>query len=297
MNLKFLTLGIWLALCLPQFTFAAQTQAVKKGEELYRMNCMACHQLETMVVGPSLIEIAHFYKGKPNEIVKWCMAPGKKRPETIAMPPMSHVGAEGLLQIATYILQATEGKVFVATKEKSDPYASFPVARVQRIFMPEVGPAAIAVSLNDQLHLCWDAGTCQLRTLWSGGYLDIWPVVKGNGDGLAKLKGNKLVYLTQGNPFGKDAKLQFKGYSMQAGLPIFKYELNGHKVSVSFKAVGKDAVAVHYQCDFQQAFTYKPNLSMGSWSSDKGELVDGQLKLSAAQGQNFVITFKAGGPS
>ena len=38
--------------------------------------------------------------------------------------------------------------------------------------MPGAGPAAIAVSLPNDLSYCWDAGSCRLRYAWQGEFLD-----------------------------------------------------------------------------------------------------------------------------
>ena len=65
---------------------------------------------------------------------------------------------------------------------------------VQRIFMPDAGPAAIAVAANDEWHFCWDAGPCRLRYVWKGDFIDEWPVWRGNGDAYAKVRGQVLLH-------------------------------------------------------------------------------------------------------
>lgn len=261
------------------------------------MFCMACHHLENLVVGPSLIEIAHLYRKQPEGIVKWSMNPGEKRKGGIRMPPMSHVGKEGLTDVAAYILKVTEGKTFKGNKKQGDPYAIFPKSKIQRMFMPDAGPAAIAVSVNDNLHFCWDAGTCQLRYVWKGDYIDPWPVLRGNGNGLTKILGDVFVKIDQGNPFGKEADLKFLGYKKQNGLPVFTYQLNHNEIEVSFEPGEQNSLKVHYKSDFKENFQFTPHLSSGSWSSNRGKVVDKTLLLTPEQGKTFTVTYSSGDES
>ena len=266
----------------------------KKGKALYKMHCMACHHLKKLVVGPSLIEITHIYKGKPNDIVKWSMNPGQKRKNSLRMPPMAHVGEKGLGDIAAYFFKATKGKTFRGNKSKPDPYSAFPKPKIQRMFMPDAGPAAIAVSLNENLHLCWDAGSCQLRYAWSGNYIDPWPVLKGNGNGLTIIKGEKFLKLRQGNSFNLNASIKFKGYKKRRGQPIFNFEVDQQPVTVNFEAVSDKQLKVHYKCSFNFNFSFTPQISLGSWVADKGKMKNGTLHLTPQEGQHFTITYKAG---
>lgn len=269
----------------------------ENGKKLFTLNCVACHQIDQMVVGPSLVEVAHIYKKNPKGIVKWSMNPGHKRKHLIKMPPMSHVGEKGLEDIASYIMEVTKGKKFKAKKKKpqNDPFEKYPVAKIQRMFMPDAGPAAIAVSLSDNLHFCWDAGTCQIRYAWTGDYIDLWPVVRGNGNGLVKIKGKKFLQLNKGNPFSENAELKFQGYKIKNGLPIFKYSLNDIDFEVSFKAESSEKLAVMFSSNTQKALKYSPKIDMGSWSSDKGKIKDSILNLSPEDSKNFTIIFSSGG--
>ena len=161
--------------------------------------------------------------------------------------------------------------------------------------MPDAGPAAIAVSLNENLHFCWDAGTCQIRYAWTGDYIDLWPVVRGNGNGLVKIKGKKFLNIDKGNPFSESAELKFHGYKINNGLPIFMYSLGEVDFEVSFKAESSDKLAVIFSSNSEKALEYSPKISMGSWSSDKGKIKDSTLSLKPEDSKNFKVTFSAGG--
>ena len=128
----------------------------------------------------------------------------------------------------------------VRGKARKDPFYTSPGMRrrpqVRRIFMPEAGPAAIAVAVNDDLHYCWDAGQCRLRYVWKGDFVDGWDVWKGNGNGLASIEG-EVLYREEASPLdlGTEAGTEagsprFRGYSLQDGLPTFRWEQGGTQV-------------------------------------------------------------------
>ena len=100
-----------------------------------------------------------------------------------------------------------------------------------RIFMPEASPAAIAVALKHGQNYCWDAGQCRLRYAWYGGFVDPWPVWRGNGHGLAKVLGTK--YWESDVPGSikigdSEAEPKFLGYRKVDGQPEFHYRVNVH---------------------------------------------------------------------
>ena len=101
---------------------------------------------------------------------------------------------------------------------------------IYRIFMPDASPAAIAVALPHGVSYCWDAGTCHLRYAWIGGFVDPMPVWKGNGNGLAKIIGNKFYVAPKDFPISAGTtdshKVQFKGYRKIDGHPEFHYTIN-----------------------------------------------------------------------
>ncbi len=98
-----------------------------------------------------------------------------------------------------------------------------------RIFMPDASPAAIAVALPHGVSYCWDAGTCHLRYAWIGGFVDPMPVWKGNGNGLAKIIGNKFYVAAKDSLIRVDDALhtvKFMGYRKKEGHPEFHYTIN-----------------------------------------------------------------------
>lgn len=219
----------------------------ESGEQLASTYCLACHQVDRQIVGPSFIEIARIHQGKPQDIVAWAMNPGKKRPETIQMPPMSFLGEEKLRQIADYILEVSVGRVEVVVEKDAGSQLPSLISsnrpKIQRIFMPEAGPAAIAVAMPGDLSYCWDAGVCQLRYVWKGQFIDPWPVWKGNGNGLASLEGEVVFHpdIQSVRAWPNLGTPKFLGYRLLQGLPEFHYQLGNLHVHEWIKPLAGNA--------------------------------------------------------
>ncbi len=271
--------------------------AAPDGEQLFITNCSACHQPEQSLVGPSLAEIRSLYLKKPEDFVKWSIAPVKKRPNVIEMPSMVHVGEEGLLAIHKHVMKISE-KLVDKKQGKGDPFEKSPTQsvrpQVQRIFMPQASPASIAVALDEKISLCWDAGPCRLRYVWTGGFIDGFPYWQGNGNALPKIIGTRR-YLENTSPFPSDVEPSFQGYEIKEGLPIFRYKIGALEVTEAFAplAVGEG---------FTRSFTIDPAPSTGltlkfpsdqkvELSSDKGTWSGSELTVPTAAAAAFTITF------
>lgn len=282
------------------FTFyisALVLQAAPDGAQLFTTNCAACHMPDQKVVGPSLVEIRTLYNGKPKDFVKWCVAPQKKRADAIEMPSMVHVGEEGLLAIYAHIMKASEGLSEKVQNQKGDPFVTSPVQmnrpQVQRIFMPDAGPAAIAIALDNDSSLCWDAGECRLRYAWIGGFIDGFPYWKGNGSELAKVIGT-VKYVESESPFGEMGEKKFLGYRMENGLPLLRYQIGGRDVTESFTA---EAGGKGFKRKFAMGKPPTEGMEMRfpsdqsvSYASDKGTWSGSLLKLTASDAEAFTIT-------
>lgn len=279
-------------------TFAAALSAAAAapdGKQLFTMNCSACHMLDQMVVGPSLVEMRGIYDGKPDEFVKWSIAPQKKRPGAIDMPSMVHVGEEGLRAIYEHVMEVSKGGV-EKKAEKGDPYAVSPAhaarPQVMRIFMPDASPASIAVALDDINSLCWDAGSSRLRYAWTGGFINGFPYWKGNGSSLAAILGT-VKYTEAASPFGADAPMKFHGYKVKGGLPVFRYTVGDRMVTEAYSPVGEGL-------GFIRSFTVSPpallvldfpEQSGVTVATDKGKLEGGKLTLTPAEASAFTLTY------
>lgn len=232
--------------------------------QVFQIQCAACHQVDQMVVGPSLVEIAGIYRNDPDGFVKWCIAPQHKRPGVIEMPSMAHLGEPVLRELHGYILEAAAGKT-EQKKVDGDPFA-VPAAQVkrpqvQRMFLPEASPAAIAVALPGDLSFCFDATECRLRYVWKGGFIDGWDYWKGNGSSLAKLDG-AVVYRESRFPLtwplaGEETPPKFLGYRVaKDGLPTFRYQRGGVTWAETIKPLSDGTgIERHFELDAGKAMT------------------------------------------
>jgi len=263
----------------------ASVVAAEDGKLLYEQNCAACHLPDQMVVGPSLIEITKLYGQKPKEFVAWAVKPQKKRNGVIEMPSMAHLGEEKLLAIRDYMLQASQG-----LKEKpaitKDPLAR--AARrpeVQRMFLPNVGPAAIAVALPGDLNFCFDAGDCRLRTVWRGDFLDCWAYYKSNGKATAALLGKALWQLPADESLQK--RVKFRGYAVDAtGLPTFEYERDGAQFREKIVAEGK-GLARRFEVTTTKPITFTLDPAT---TCSAGTILKDTLTLTPAEAKSFTLT-------
>lgn len=282
------------------FFFAAACSGVSAapdGAQLFTTNCSACHMLDQMVVGPSLAEIRGLYDGKREDFLKWCIAPQKKREGVIEMPSMVHIGEEGLQAIYAHVMEVAKG-VKEKKRAAGDPFAASPLylarPQVRRIFMPDAGPAAIAVALDQNNSLCWDAGECRLRYAWTGGFIDGFPYWRGNGSSVAALVGT-VKYVEEKSPFAGSGAVKFLGYSLKAQLPVFRYRVGERQVTESFSPV---ATGMGFQRNFSVTptpnaplvleFTQRDGVMI---TTDKGTLVGTKLTLAPADAAQFTLTF------
>lgn len=182
--------------------------------------------------------------------------------------------------------------------QANHPYT--PVAPyLYRIFMEDAGPAAIAVSLPQELSYCWDAGLCRLRYAWKGGFVDNTGIWKGHADAVAKIVGVIFYREITTSPLriGKADEIpvaDYKGYRLVNKYPEFHYTLNGTDVYelILPKEDGKGLIrkfripearkTVWLACAVNnESETYEA--SSGVWEKDK-------LKLSPEQARDFSVT-------
>lgn len=198
------------------------------------------------------------------------------------------------------------------TANKADPHhmhhAGKPAAKhpyelvppyLYRIFMEEASPAAIAVSLPQDLSYCWDAGVCRLRYAWKGGFLDNAAIWKGHADATAKIMGtvfyrDKTSYpIRIGNP-DELPVAEYKGYRLMDRYPEFHYTLNGIDVYelILPKPDGKGLIRKFRIPNAKQEIWFAGlskdeaaayEVSAGTWEREK-------LRLSPAQAREFSIT-------
>lgn len=167
-----------------------------------------------------------------------------------------------------------------------------------RIFMPDAGPAAIAVHVAENLSYCWDAGLCKLRYAWRGGFIDNTEIWKGHRDAYAEIVGD--IFYRDGSDFplhmdfpGNIPATEFKGYRMIDQLPEFHYRLNNIDVFERIEADQDGRIGMIRTFRIPEAkrdiwFVHDPEDGM-KYESTQGEWVDGHLRLRPEEAKSFTI--------
>lgn len=256
---------------------------------VFLAQCSACHAVDRVLVGPSLVEISGLYRNNPDGFVQWCLKPGRKRLAGIEMPSMAAVGEPMLRQLHAYILSEAAGKKEVKVSA-ADPFA---VPRnlvrrpqVQRMFLPDASPAAIAVALPGELAYCFDATDCRLRYVWKGGFINASENWLGNGSKMASIDG-EVVYREAAFPLtaGGSGEPKFLGYSLKDGLPAFHYLRGGLDIVETIRPLADGS---GLQRDFQIKDA-KP-LKIEVAAPARAESSTGSLSLDAGQAGSFTLT-------
>lgn len=207
-------------------------------------------------------------------------------------------GSAGQAAAGQHDMHHMQGMQHPQKPAANHPYTPVP-PYLYRIFMEDAGPAAIAVSLPQDLSYCWDAGLCRLRYAWKGGFVDNTGIWKGHADAVAKIVGTIFYREITSSPLriGKPDELplaDYKGYRLVNKYPEFHYTLNGTDVyeMILPKEDGKGLVrkfripdarkTVWLACGkHNESETYEA--SSGVWEKDK-------LKLSPQQARDFSVT-------
>lgn len=169
---------------------------------------------------------------------------------------------------------------------------------IQRIFMPNSGPASIAVALPGDLNFCWDAGECRLRYTWRGAFIDASAHWRGNGKELAAVPAEpwwsaekaKSPLIISGA--SQAPAVKFLGYKIDAGLPEFHYEIGETEVFEKITpSAGDSGLVLHFRIP-KAAHPLEFHLAPANskLASSAGAFDSGALRLTPAQAADFTVT-------
>lgn len=174
---------------------------------------------------------------------------------------------------------------------------------VQRMFMPDAGPAAIAVALPGSQNFCWDATDCRLRYAWSGVFIDATEHWRGNGSKVARVPAKpwwqgprESTPLRFGSAEAEPPPLKFHGYRLEQGIPVFRYRAGEVEVQEKITASG-DATLLNIRYRIQGAkqdvFLPLPQAPGIQWSASRGSVTEEHVKLTPAEAADFTLTLSA----
>ena len=127
--------------------------------------------------------------------------------------------------------KAKEHSSHVPDAGSAHPYELKP-PYLYRVYMEDASPAAIAVHLPEEVSYCWDAGTCELRYAWEGGFVDNTGIWKGKPNAVGKILGDVFFRIKSRHPLriGNPETIpvaEYRGYRLIDRYPEFHYTLNG----------------------------------------------------------------------
>ena len=170
----------------------------------------------------------------------------------------------------------------------------------QRMFLPESGPAAIAVALTGSQNVCWDAGECRLRYAWQGAFIDATENWAGNGSKLAALSATPWWQAPKGEfplRFGaataERPAVKFLGYGMTASGPEFHYRAGDADVFEQvLPRAGAPGITVRIRIPGARGPVFYRSASdaLAQWSSSAGSWDGAVLTLTPAQAADFTLT-------
>jgi len=188
------------------------------------------------------------------------------------------------------------GKTNDVAEHSGHPYPSR-VPTIYRTFMPNSGPASIAVRLFKDYAYCWDAGTCAFRYFWKGGFLDMERTWGGKGKERAEIVGVVVYRERPQAPFrigdrGHLPKAEFKGYRLKNRFPTFLYELDGVAVTERIMVIpDRPGLKRMFTMQTEQPVWLKLNTAVSGirFEADSGQFKEGFLYLSPEEAASFTL--------
>ena len=163
---------------------------------------------------------------------------------------------------------------------------------IQRMFLPNSGPAAIGVALPGAQNICFDAGSCRLRYAWRGPFFDGTKYWQGKGSELGELAADPW-WVSSEFPLkmeGSDlTRVKFLGYNLLDGIPEFHYRAGEHEVFQSVVAAG-DGVEIRLRIPTASGtVAYQKDSGPYKWVSPQGKSIGEQILVPAAAAARFSV--------
>jgi plastocyanin len=169
---------------------------------------------------------------------------------------------------------------------------------VSRTFLPDCGPAAIAVGMPGGQSYCFDATACRLRYAWKDGFVDNTDQWAGKGYLWGKVVG-RIYYRAPAAPWLRLGtrdhipEPSWHGYRLVKGYPEFLYSLDGTEVSELVRPLpGGGGLEVSFDIPSASGQVYlvfdpdggaAPSSSAGNWNG-------GTLALAPDEARHFTVT-------
>ena len=273
--------------------------------------CIACHDIKhhrtaAESKGPNLSFITQ--RVSYDWFVRWMTNPQRLKPG-VAMPPFFIAQSpeqrkQSINVLWDYLSQedkmALPDELIVDPKQFVLKPAATPLVNRAYISLPDGRDLlrAICVGLPNGVSYCFDAETCQLVYVWTGGYLDMAPHWK-NQSGYPTPPVGKALFLPstkEGLRIGNHTPL-FRGYELVGEIPRFEFAYGDTLVRLRIDAPTADGI--------QQTFTIAeraepvrfggpPEGSDISIAASVGKWTGKQLTVSETSEVELIINIKKG---
>jgi|GEM_PF-1386602 len=164
---------------------------------------------------------------------------------------------------------------------------------VQRLFMPNSGPASIGVALPGTQNYCFDSAECRVRYAWSGLFMDGSQYWRGSGKELAEL-GDAPWWTSEAFPLRfkdrelKAADFKFLGYSLKGEFPEFHFKVGPQEVFESVQPSG-NGILLKFRLPGISSNVVVRMDSSAYWSCPEGVVVKGGFRIPAAKAGEFSV--------
>lgn len=169
---------------------------------------------------------------------------------------------------------------------------------VQRFFMPNSGPASIAVALPGNQNFCFDAGDCRVRYVWSGPFMDGTRYWRSSGKEAGDL-GDTPWWVSKTPPLrigssekSKPEQTQFMGYTLQDGLPEFHYKVGKQDVYQLLRPAGR-GVEMHFRLPGVKSKVKFLTELDAVWKCTDGVQKEGYIEVPSSKAAEFSVFLEA----
>ena len=164
---------------------------------------------------------------------------------------------------------------------------------VQRLFMPNSGPASMGVALPGTQNYCFDSAACRVRYAWNGIFMDGSQHWRGSGKELAEL--GDVPWWTSGAfplKFGdrESSSLDFKflGYSMKGEFPEFHFKVGAQEVFECVQPSGS-GILLKFRLPGINSSVGVRSDSSAQWACPDGVATKSGFRISAAKAAEFSV--------
>jgi mono/diheme cytochrome c family protein len=232
-------------------------------------NCGACHQFkEYQAAGIQALDMTlmtrrlrrdwfHRYVVNPQQFRPGTRMPaawpdGKSQLESI-------YDGDTLKQIESiwvYLSDGPNAAVPYGLGRDPIPLVAIKEPVIYRNFIEGAGPRAIGVGYPEKANLAFDANDLRLALIWQGSFIDASKHWTGRGEGFQGPLGDNILALPAGPSFAnlpneaaewprqkaRELGDKFKGYRLNAGKPVFLYEIGSTHVEDFPEAVSSGEI-------------------------------------------------------